>query len=57
MEKTCINYGRGKDTYRVTGDFHGLTYQEIADKCDCSNWGYNVRLALPDEIIIEVYTD
>jgi hypothetical protein len=57
MEKTCINYGRGKDTYRVTGDFHGLTYQEIADKCDCGNWGYNVRLTLPDEIIIEVYTD
>jgi hypothetical protein len=57
MEYTCILRGRGYDVYRVTKGFKGLTYQEIADKLDYNNWGYDVRLVTPEYIDIKVYTD
>jgi hypothetical protein len=57
MRYTRIQAGRGFDLYRVTGDFHGLTYDEIADKIDCNNWGYDVRITTPDYIEIKIYTD
>lgn len=39
MKKTMVQIGRGYDVYAVEY-FHGLTDEEIADKCDCNNWGF-----------------
>lgn len=57
MIKECIGRGIGKEIYQITGDFVGLTYQEIADACDRNNWGYAVRSATPEKIVIVIYTD
>lgn len=57
MEYTCILRGVGYDVYRVTKGFEGLAYQEIANKIDYNNWGYNIRLVTPEYIDIKIYTD
>ena len=57
LEYTCILRGRGYNVYRVTNGFKGLTYNEIADKIDYNNWGYNVRAVTPDYIDIKIITD
>ena len=57
MKYTRIRADRGFDIYRVTGDYHGLTYDEIARKIDCNNWGYDIRIVTPDYIDIKIYTD
>ena len=57
MEYTCILNGRGYNVYRVTKGFEGLTYREIADKLDCNNYGFNVRLITAEYVDIKVYTD
>ena len=57
MEYTRIEAGRGFDLYRITGDFHGLTYQEIANSIDPNNFGYAIVRAAISYIEIKIYTD
>lgn len=56
MKKTMVQIGRGYDVYAVE-DFHGLTDEEIADKCDCNNWGFKVLERYPEHMLIKIYTD
>ena len=56
MKKTMVQIGRGYDVYAVE-DFRGLTDEEIADKCDCNNWGFNVLERYPEHMLIKIYTD
>lgn len=56
MKKTRVQIGRGYDVYSVE-DFHGLTDEEIADKCDYNNWGFVVLERYPEHILIKIYTD
>lgn len=57
LEYTCISRAATYEIYRVTAGFHGLTYAEIANKIDCNNWGYDVRIVTPDFIDIKIYID
>ena len=57
MQKTRIKQTRGIETYRVWGDFQGMTDEEIAHKIDPWNFGYNVRERYADELIIDIYID
>lgn len=57
LNKRCIKYGRGQDTYKVEGDIALYTEEEIADKCDPNNWGYRVVWKNSYEMEIIVYTD
>lgn len=57
MFKTRIRQTRGIETYRVWGDFKGLTDEEIAHKIDPWNFGYNVTSRYADELIIDIYID
>lgn len=57
MEYTRIEAGRGFDLYRITGDFHGLAYQEIANSIDPNNFGYAIVRAATSYIEIKIYTD
>lgn len=56
MKKTRIQAGYGYDVYAVE-DFHGLTDEEIANKCDYNNWGFMVLERYPEHMLIKVYTD
>jgi hypothetical protein len=57
MKMTRIKQTRGIETYRVWGDFQGMTDEEIAHKIDPCNFGYNVRGRYADELIIDIYID
>ena len=57
MQKTRIKQTRGIETYRVWGDFQGMTDEEIAHKIDPWNFGYNVKERYADELIIDIYID
>ena len=57
MKYFAIKRAVGHTIYRVTDGYKGLTYEEIADKIDCNNWGYNVRVVTPEYIEIKIYTD
>lgn len=57
LEKRCISYNVGSNTYKVKGDIHLYTDEEIADKCDINNWGYRVIFKNSYEMEIIVYTD
>lgn len=57
MEKKIIASGAGYEIYRVTKGFKGLTYDELADKVDPNNWGYDVRAITPEYVDIKIYID
>jgi hypothetical protein len=57
VEKKIIARGVGYEVYRVTKGFEGLTYDELADKVDPNNWGYNVQATTPEYIDIKIYID
>ena len=56
MIKRRVKAGRGYDVYAVE-NFHGLTDNEIADKCDFNNWGFEVLERYPENMLIKIYTD
>lgn len=56
MIKRRVEMGRGYDVYAVE-NFHGLTDEEIADKCDFNNWGFVVLERYPEHMLIKIYTD
>jgi hypothetical protein len=57
MQHTRIRQTRGIETYRVWGDFKGLTDEEIAHKIDPWNFGFDVKSRSADELIIDIYID
>lgn len=57
LKYTCISRTATYEIYRITAGFHGLTYDEIANKIDCNHWGYDVRIVTPDFIEIKIYID
>ena len=56
IKKTRVCAGVGYDIYDVE-NFRGLTDEEIADECDCGNWGFKVLERYPEHMLIKVYTD
>ena len=56
MKARRVQAGVGYDIYDVE-NFGGLTDEEIADKCDYGNWGFQVLERYPEHMLIKVYTD
>lgn len=57
IEKISVQYGRGKDTYRIRALVEGLTANEMIDLCDPHNWGGTVYYLGQSQYMVEVYTD
>jgi hypothetical protein len=57
LNKKCVGYGVGTNTYKVEGNIALYTDEEIADKCDPNNWGYRVKYRNSYEMEIIVYID
>lgn len=57
IEKINVQYGRGRDTYRIRTLVDGLTADELIDLCDPNNWGGTVNYLGQGMYIVVVYTD
>ena len=57
IEKISVQYGRGKDTYRIRTLVDGLTADEMIDLCDPHNWGGTVNYLGQSQYMVTVYTD
>lgn len=57
IEKISVQYGRGKDTYRIRALVDGLTANELIDLCDPNNWGGSVNYLGQSQYVVVVYTD
>jgi hypothetical protein len=57
MKYFAIKRAVGHTIYRVTDGYKGLTYEEIADKIDCNNWGFAMVYICKDYIEIKIYED
>lgn len=57
IEKISVQYGRGKDIYRIRTLVDGLTADEMIDLCDPHNWGGTVNYLGQSQYMVTVYTD